>query len=338
MYGQILVEPRAGLPPVDREYQIVQSEFYTEGKFGEPGAQRFSMEKALSEDPDYVVFNGRVGALTGQHALRAKVGERVRVYFGNAGPSLVSSFHVSGEIFDSVYGEGGTLANQRDVRTTIVPAGGSAVLEFTLDVPGEYALVDHSLFRSSRKGTVGSLSVEGKDNRLLFSGTTSYARYAPGTELTKSAAFLEKPSGDPGAEVFATVCATCHQPTGEGLAKVFPPLADSDFLMADEERAIRIVMSGLKGPIRVNGEVYDSEMPNPHLSDEQIARVLSYVQQNFGNRGGAVSVEDVARVRAAQRGTEGPLVAEPSWTRGAPKSARPRTRPSKAKAKSKKAG
>src|SRR5262245_8113090 len=125
MYGLILVDPRGGLPKVDREYFIVQGEFYTTGKFGEAGLQAFSMPKALEEKPEYVVFNGSVGSLMGSGALKAKVGERVRIYLGNAGPSLVSSFHVVGEIFDDVYGEGGTVANQHNVQTTVVPVGGS---------------------------------------------------------------------------------------------------------------------------------------------------------------------------------------------------------------------
>ena len=100
MYGLILVEPRAGMSKVDREFYLCQGEFYTKGAYGEPGLQEFSQEKALREDPEYVVFNGRVGSLMGDNALKAKVGEKIRLYLGNAGPSLVSSFHVVGEIFE----------------------------------------------------------------------------------------------------------------------------------------------------------------------------------------------------------------------------------------------
>lgn len=98
MYGLILVEPKEGLPKVDREYYIMQGEFYTKGKNGDPGLQPFSMEKALKEQPEYVVFNGSVGALAGDKAIKAKVGEKVRLYVGNGGPNLVSSFHVIGEM------------------------------------------------------------------------------------------------------------------------------------------------------------------------------------------------------------------------------------------------
>ncbi|MDX1604182.1 MAG: copper-containing nitrite reductase, partial [Salinimicrobium sediminis] len=129
MYGLILVEPEGGLPPVDKEYYVMQGDFYTEGENGERGLQAFSMEKAVNEDADYVVFNGKVGGLTGDNALTAKVGETVRLYVGNGGPNLVSSFHVIGEIFDKVYVEGGAMINE-NVQTTLIPAGGAAIVEF----------------------------------------------------------------------------------------------------------------------------------------------------------------------------------------------------------------
>jgi len=311
MYGQILVEPKEGLPKVDREYQIIQGEFYTEGKFGQPGPQRFSMEKALAEKPEYVVFNGRVGALMGENAIKAKTGERVRLFLGNAGPSLTSSFHVVGEIFDNVYGEGGTVISQKNAQTTVVPVGGSSIVEFTTEVPGEYALVDHSMFRAFNKGAMGMMRVEGKDNNMVFSGKTHEEPYNPGTRLARMADLppgvsltvnASRPaigeSADEGARVYSSVCVTCHQADGRGLPNVFPPLAGSDYLMSDKDRSIRILLNGLKGPITVNGKAFNSEMPKPNLTDEQIASVLTYVRGNFENQGDAVTVADVVRVRA----------------------------------------
>ncbi len=307
MYGQILVEPKEGLPKVDKEFQIVQGEFYTTGAFGERGPQRFSMEKAVKEDPEYVVFNGKVGSLMGANALRAKAGERIRIFLGNAGPSLTSSFHVVGEIFDNVYGEGGITANQHNVQTTVVPVGGSAMVEFTVDVPGEYTLVDHSMFRAFNKGAMGLLRAEGRENSMIFSGRSSESLYNPGTALAKMA----DPSiaVDPGREldeaelmklggqVFGRVCFACHQSQGQGLPGTFPPLAGSDFLMADEKRAIDIVMNGLHGPVVVNGVTYDSQMPNPNLSDTEIAGVLSFVRNSFGNKGDVTTVAEVKKFR-----------------------------------------
>jgi nitrite reductase (NO-forming) len=168
MYGMILVEPKEGLAKVDREFYVMQSEFYTRGKFGEHGLQTLDMDKGADERPTYVVFNGSVGALTGSHALQAKVGERVRLFVGDAGPNLISSFHVIGEVFDNVYQEGGTTATQHNVQTTLIPAGGSAVVEFGVEQAGDLILVDHSIFRAFNKGALGVLQVSGPENARVF--------------------------------------------------------------------------------------------------------------------------------------------------------------------------
>lgn len=176
MYGLILVEPKEGLPEVDREYYVMQSEFYTRGRYMEPGLQPFDMDKAVAENPDYVVFNGAVDALTGEGALHANVGETVRLYVGNGGPNLTSSFHVIGEIFDNVYFEGGTAVNH-NVQTTAIPAGGSAMVEFGVEVPGDLILVDHAIFRAFNKGAMGILEVSGESNPAVYSGQTSDQPY-----------------------------------------------------------------------------------------------------------------------------------------------------------------
>ncbi|HEX6693798.1 MAG TPA: copper-containing nitrite reductase [Longimicrobiales bacterium] len=168
MYGLILVEPKEGLPAVDREYYVMQSEFYTKGANGEKGLQPFDYQKGVDENPDYVVFNGAVGAIAGDNALKAEVGETVRLFVGNAGPNLVSSFHVIGEVFDNVYQEGGTQVSQKNVQTTLVPAGGAAIVDFRTEVPGDYILVDHSIFRAFAKGALGVLKVEGGDNVAVY--------------------------------------------------------------------------------------------------------------------------------------------------------------------------
>jgi nitrite reductase (NO-forming) len=178
MYGLILVEPPEGLPKVDREYYVLQSDFYTTGKHGEKGLQGFDEAKAIDENPTYVVFNGRVGALTGDNAIKAKVGETVRLFVGNGGPNLISSFHVIGEIFDKVYTEGGTRY-QENVQTTLIPSGGSAIVEFKVEVPGDYPLVDHSIFRTFHKGTLGMLVVEGAANNSVFFGDGDAKEWKP---------------------------------------------------------------------------------------------------------------------------------------------------------------
>jgi nitrite reductase (NO-forming) len=173
MYGLILVEPEGGLPPVDREFYVVQGELYTSGRLGLAGHHDFDGIKMDAEEPDYVVFNGKVGSLTGDGAMTAKVGERVRIYFG-VGGFLPSSLHLIGEIFDRVYPEGAMgSAPNTNVQTTLVPAGGSTIVEFTLQVPGNYTLVDHALARALDKGAAGLLTVTGDQDKSIYSGPIS---------------------------------------------------------------------------------------------------------------------------------------------------------------------
>ncbi len=170
MYGLILVEPEGGLPPVDREFYVMQGEIYTQAEFGQHGPQEFSVEKLLNERPEYFVFNGAVGALSKLHTLKAKVGETVRIYFGVGGPNYTSSFHVIGEIFDRVYNLADVMSPPaRGIQTVTVPAGGATIVEFKLDVPGNYILVDHALSRAER-GLIGILQAEGPPNPDIFEG------------------------------------------------------------------------------------------------------------------------------------------------------------------------
>lgn len=166
MYGLIVVEPPEGLPKVDREFYVMQGDFYLQGSRGDKGLRGFDYTKMLEEKPDYVLFNGGVGALAKENALRAKVGETVRIFFGVGGPNLTSSFHVIGEIFDKVYPEGASQA-LTNVQTTLVPAGGATIVDFKLEVPGTYILVDHSLGRLE-KGAAAYLEVEGPEAPSIF--------------------------------------------------------------------------------------------------------------------------------------------------------------------------
>lgn len=171
MYGLILVEPPGGLPPVDREFYVMQGEIYTKQPFGTKGHLDFSAEHMSHEDADYLAFNGETGALTSDAlALRANVGETVRIYFGVGGPNYTSSFHVIGEIFDRVYDQASLTSEPlTDVQTTLVPPGGATMVEFKLDVPGRYILVDHALSRMER-GLAGFLYAEGADDPAVYHG------------------------------------------------------------------------------------------------------------------------------------------------------------------------
>ncbi len=168
MYGLILVEPEGGLPKVLREFYVMQGEMYTEAPFGEQGSQEFSVDKMLAEQPEYFVFNGAVGALTKAHAMKAKVGETVRIYFGVGGPNFTSAFHVIGEIFDDAYNLASIMSPPlKGVQTIVVPPGGAGIVDFKIEVPGRYILVDHALGRLER-GLVGFIIAEGPENREIF--------------------------------------------------------------------------------------------------------------------------------------------------------------------------
>jgi nitrite reductase (NO-forming) len=168
MYGMILVEPEGGLTPVEREFYIMQGELYTAQSHGSAGLHEFSLQKMLDENPEHLMFNGNMMALTQTHKLEANVGETVRIFFGVGGPNLTSSFHVIGEIFDRVYDQASlTSPPLKDVQTTLVPAGGATMVEFQVDYPGNYTIVDHALSRVE-KGLVGVLKVNGKADPTIF--------------------------------------------------------------------------------------------------------------------------------------------------------------------------
>lgn len=168
MYGMVLVEPEGGLSEVDQEFYVMQGEFYTAQGHGSRGHQEFSLEKMLAENPEHMAFNGAMDALTKRHQMKARVGETVRIFFGVGGPNLPSSFHVIGEIFDRVHDQASlTSPPLTDVQTTLVPPGGATMVEFDVDYPGRYLLVDHALARME-KGLVGFLEVSGEADEDLF--------------------------------------------------------------------------------------------------------------------------------------------------------------------------
>lgn len=170
MYGLILVEPEGGLPAVDHEFYVMQGEIYTEEEQGTPGLLTESVEKLLDERPTYYVMNGAFKALTGDNALKVEVGDSARIYFGVGGPNKISSFHVIGEIFDTVYRDASlTSPPVTDVQTVLVPPGGATVVDLTFQVPGSYIMVDHALSRVDR-GAAGIIEVTGPQNPDVFRG------------------------------------------------------------------------------------------------------------------------------------------------------------------------
>ncbi|MHB1273589.1 MAG: copper-containing nitrite reductase [Rhodanobacter sp.] len=302
MYGLIVVEPPEGLPKVDHEYYVVQGDFYTSGTYHEPGLQSFDMQKLLLEQPTYVLFNGREGSLTGANALTSRVGDTVRLFVGDGGPNLVSSFHVIGGIFDSANVEGGTLVNH-NVQTTLVPAGGATMVELSTPVPGTLLLVDHSITRAFMKGALGEIKVSGPLQPQLYNKVSSGPVSGAVAPRAVAAVSNVNDAMADGKRVFTQICSACHQGNAMGLPGAFPPLAMSDYLNAAPKRAIDIVLNGLSGKITVNNTGYESVMPalGPQLSDDEIANVLTYVLNNFNNKGGSISAAEVKAVRVGNK-------------------------------------
>lgn len=293
MYGMILVEPPEGLAKVDHEYYVMQGDFYTTGGDHAQGLQSFDMQRLLAEQPTYVLFNGREGALVGEGALHSRVGDKVRLFVGDGGPNLASSFHVIGQIFDDVNVDGGTLVNH-NVQTTLIPPGGASMIQLTSQVPGTFLLVDHALSRAFMKGALGQLVVDGPAQPQIYQKMGDdkvVAKEAPANVADPMAI---------GKRVFSQICSACHLGNGMGLPGAFPPLAMSDYLNADPKRAISIVLQGLTGKITVNNTGYESQMPafGGQLNDEEIAGVLTYVLNNFNNKGGTISPAEVKKVRS----------------------------------------
>ncbi|HEU5358577.1 MAG TPA: multicopper oxidase domain-containing protein [Gemmatimonadales bacterium] len=156
MYGIIIVDPATPLPKA-REFVLLQSEFYLAPPAGKP-IRTFDYQLMLGTLPAVVAFNGYANQYL-KEPIRVRRGERVRLYVGNAGPTLGCSFHIVGEQFDTVY-LGAPPGNAiHGVQTYNVPAGGGMIFELTADVPGEFPFVNHA-FGHGQKGAMGMLIVE----------------------------------------------------------------------------------------------------------------------------------------------------------------------------------
>ena len=171
MYGLILVEPEAGLPPVDHEYYVMQGEFYTAAPKGKEGLQQFSPARLMNDTPDYFVYNGAVDALTSTRAMKASTGQTVRIFFGNAGPNHEAATHAVGEIFTKFYEDGSlTTPPLTNVQTAGVPPGSAAILEFAARMPGKVGLMDHAISRMA-KGLMAVFDITGAaDDALMHAG------------------------------------------------------------------------------------------------------------------------------------------------------------------------
>lgn len=177
--------------------------------------------------------------------------------------------------------------------------------------------MDHSIFRAFNKGAVGTLNVIGDANLAIFSGKQNDATFSgapvantPVAIPTAPVAANATPAGVPdskslagkqmelGKAVYGQTCFVCHQPNGRGVANQIPPLAGSDFLLNNKTEVIRTVIQGRTGEVVVNGKKYTGIMiPQGNLSDEQIADVLTYVRNSWGNTGSSVTPDEVHALR-----------------------------------------
>lgn len=189
MFGGILVDPAVPLPAVEHELYMVQSEYYTTDPLA--GPLTTDRGAVTDEAPTFVVFNGAVGALTGDNSPTMRVGETMRIYFVNAGLNLDSNFHPIGSHWDAVYPEAALLNPPlRGSQTTLVPAGGGVVVEMIGQVPMTVVLVDHALARAFDKGAIGTVVIEGDPNPEIFEAFGLQGTPAP----TGSAAPSVEPS------------------------------------------------------------------------------------------------------------------------------------------------
>jgi nitrite reductase (NO-forming) len=218
---------------------------------------------------------------------------------------------VIGQIFDTVYPEGNLSAPTHNVQTTMIPAGGSAIVDFKLDVPGTFIIVDHSLTRAFNRGALAQMKITGDENKLIYSGKMSEEVYMPegaGARLAtqQSIPAVAAKSRDEriklGASIYANNCQACHQAQGEGIPDAFPPLANSDYLNADKVRSIKVVTGGLEGELTVNGKVFNGVMPAWSLPDEDIANVMTYIHSVWNNSNADFTPDEIkaARVKSVE--------------------------------------
>ncbi|MBT4793071.1 MAG: multicopper oxidase domain-containing protein [Halobacteriovoraceae bacterium] len=294
LFGMIFVSPKNGLPAVDKEFYLVRSEFYTSGNFGNQGIQSFNMSNALAGKADYVVFNGSALSLVDKNSLKIKKGEKLRLFIGNIGPSLPATFRISGGYFTNalIPSKNSKYENKTLLFT---PPGGTHVVDLSFDHIGDYRLLDQSILNSFNKGSLATIEVTGEmDKSKIIANKVDGLMQLEGSSpiffisnKNRASTFQNSQSLPDriarGRSVYMENCMACHQKDGRGIKGVFPPLAASDFLNKNKKRAISIVKNGIEGEIVVNGIAYNSTMAALKLSNEEIADVLTFLYNSWGN-------------------------------------------------------
>jgi len=274
MYGMLIAEPRDGYPThVDREYAIVQSEFYPRldplkrTVDGKP-LYVLDTDKVRTKASTYTVFNGVYNGMV-DHPLPAKPGERVRLYVLNVGPSNTSSFHVVGTILDRVWIDGNPDNQFRGMQTVLLPSSGSAIVEFKIPESGKYVMVDHH-FANASQGVIGVIDATG--------GTPELPSEPLEHHNIPATASPTDPEALQGKMMFDTRCLACHS-IGAG------PKVGPDLLGVTERRNEKWITSWLHSPETMLAhddtakallERFKLPMPNQNLTDADIGRLLKY--------------------------------------------------------------
>jgi nitrite reductase (NO-forming) len=273
MYGMMIVEPREGYPTkVDREYAVVQSEFYTKpdpGKRKVDGVPLYVLdgERVRSKAPTYTVFNGRYNGMV-DNPLPAKPGERVRLFVLNVGPSNTSSFHVVGTIFDRVWMDGNPDNQMRGMQTVLLGSSSAAITEFIVPEPGSYVMVDHH-FANASQGAIGLIKAGGKPEE--GAADTEHHNIPATAAPTDALAVRGKLS-------FESKCLACHSIGGGD--KLGPDLyqvtrrhdeawlarwlKDPDQMLQTDAMAKQMLAK------------YKVPMPNQNLAETEIREYLAY--------------------------------------------------------------
>ena len=272
MYGAVIVEPREGYPTkADREYVVIQSEFYVKpdpGKQKVDGAPLYVLdtERLRNAQPTHTVFNGSHNGMV-KNPLPAKAGERVRLFVLNVGPSRTSSFHVVGTIFDRVWWEGNPDNQFRGAQTALLGSSNSAIVEFLIPEDGSYIMVDHH-FANASQGAIGLVSTTVKP---------------PPGELEhhniSASATPTDPDAVAGKLAFESKCLACHS-VGQG-KKLGPDVAG-----VTNRRSVDWLTRWLKAPDKMLETDADAKamlkeynnlpMPNQNLSDAEIKQYIKY--------------------------------------------------------------
>jgi len=302
MYGALIVDPATSLPPAEKSYVLVQGEWYTQqvsGKLMGADYQKMTLER-----PDEVVFNGAAFQYR-DHPLQVTPGQRVRIYFVDAGPNLSSSFHVIGAIFNKVYPDGDPAHALSGVSTYTVGPGAGAVFDLVIPNAGKYAFVDHDMAHMML-GAQGVLAV-GTPTAAPAEAPAAAPVAAASVAPVASAPALAAPGGPykfdaaRGASLFAANCSACHQATGMGLPGAFPPLkSDPVVLDPDPTTQIGTILHGLHGQ-NIGGTVYQTPMPPfaATLNDADIADIINHERSSWGNQAKPATADQVKAARAA---------------------------------------